>query len=79
MEIYYYYYYYYILPFLKISNFPGFYMPLPHELLEHTHKRKVDNQFVDQKSTEIYVSADFLVHFACIFCFQKNILLMYMF
>ena len=42
--------------------------PLQHELLEHTHKRKVDNQFVDRKSLEIYISANFLVNFACIFC-----------
>ena len=51
--------------------------PLPHEYLEQTYKRKVDNQFVDQKSHEIYVSANFLVNFVCTFCLQKNILLMY--
>ena len=51
--------------------------PLPHKLLEQTHKRKVDNQFFDRKSQEIYVSAKFLVNFACTFCLHKNILLMY--
>ena len=51
--------------------------PLPHELLEQTQKRKVDNQFFDRKSQEIYVSANFLVNFVCAFFLQKNVLLMY--
>ena len=45
--------------------------PLPHELLEQTHRRKVDNQFVDRKSQEIYVRANFLVNLFVIFVYRK--------
>ena len=42
--------------------------PLPHEILEHTPKRKIDNQLVNRKSQDIYVSENFLVNFSCTFC-----------
>ena len=45
--------------------------PFPHELLEQTHRRKVDNQFVDRKSQEIYVRAKFLVNLFVIFVYRK--------
>ena len=35
-------------------------LPFPYELLKQTHKRKVDNQFVDQKSLENFGSENFL-------------------
>ena len=35
-------------------------LPFPYELLEQTHKRKIDNQFVDRKSLEIFGSENFL-------------------
>ena len=54
--------------------------PLPHKLLEQTHKRKVDNQFFDRKSQEIYVSAKFLVNFCLYFLSsEKYIINVYMF
>ena len=45
--------------------------PLPHELLEQTHRRIVDNKFFDHKSQEIYVTAKFLVNLFVIFVYRK--------